>query len=111
MVRREIRFIGTIQSVLNYARTFRERYAVSFVNAHVLDIVENMMSSKFLAENSKATYAWYIHAAKMMIKNNGALPLLVSLSVNVTVVKPMGIIHFDDACLYILTKKENFLMI
>lgn len=39
-------------------------------------IVNDMMSSNFLATNSKATYVRYNKVGKVMTKNRGPLPLL-----------------------------------
>lgn len=43
MVHRETSFTDTIQSVLNFARAFKEGYVMGFGNLHVLDIVDYMM--------------------------------------------------------------------
>lgn len=57
IIRRETSFTDTIQSRFNYVRVFEEKHPVSFVNARVVEIVEDKMSSNFLNANSKATYA------------------------------------------------------
>lgn len=63
MVRRETSFTDTVQSVRNYVQSFEEDLVVSFVDARVPNIVENMISSNLLVENSKATYARYNRVA------------------------------------------------
>lgn len=101
---RKISFTNAIQSVLNYARSFEEYYAASFVDARVLDIIDNMMPSNFLDVNSEAIYVRYICVAKMMIENKRVLLLLVSHDRDAPRVKTLRIIHLDDPGLYISTE-------
>lgn len=81
---------------------------MSVVNTPVLDIVDSMLSSNFLAKNFKAIYARYICVDKMMMKNEGVLPLLMGLAIDVPVVKRMRITHLDDLDLYTATEKQSF---
>lgn len=66
-------FTITIKSFHNYAQAFEEDYAVRSVNNRVLDTVDDIMSSSFLAANFKATYGCYIRVEKMMMKNEDIL--------------------------------------
>lgn len=93
---RETCFTDIIQSVLNYARAFDEDNAVSFIGARVLGIVDDIILSNFLAASFKASYVRYIRVAKIMIKKEGVLHLLESLSMDASVVKMLGITHLDD---------------
>lgn len=56
-MRREISFTDTVQIFLHYRWTLKEDYAIDFVDAPVLDTVNDMLSSNFLAASSNATYA------------------------------------------------------
>lgn len=91
-------------------QTCEEHYAVPFVNARVLDIMDEMMSSNFLAVSLRESYAHYCHVAKMVIKNEGVLPLLVDLVMVVSVVKMLSITHLDDLGLFISTEEGIFLL-
>lgn len=48
-------FTDKMQSPLSYARAFEEDYGVRSVDVRILDIEEDMMSSRFLAANFRAT--------------------------------------------------------
>lgn len=111
IVRPETGSTDPVQSSLNYARAFEENYAVSFVDARVLGIVDYMMPSNVLAASSKAIYAHYILLAKMMIKNEGVLRLLVSFVMDGLVVKTLDITHLDSPVLYISTEDNIAFMI
>lgn len=83
---------------------------LSFVDARVLEIVDDMMLSNFLAANPKATFARYIRVAKSMIKKESVPPLLVSLFMDAPVLTTPGITHINDAGFYISTAEVIFLM-
>lgn len=53
---REAIFLDTMQNLLSYTRAAVEVYAVCFIDACIMNIVENMMISNFLAVNFKAYY-------------------------------------------------------
>lgn len=111
IVRYETSIEDTRQSVLNYARWFEEDDAVRFVTARVLDTVDDIISSNFLAANSKPTYPRYIFISKMMIKKGDILPLLVSLFMDALVLETLGIKHLDDPGINILTDEDILFMI
>lgn len=72
-------FKGTMPSLLSYTRAFEEDCSVLVVYKRVIDVVDIMNSSSFLAANFRATYICYIRNAKMVIKYQGLLYLLVNL--------------------------------
>lgn len=103
-------FTNTIQGVLNSTRAF-EDYGKIFVDLSVLDIVDDMMSSNVLDENPKATYTRYMCVGKMMMKIEGKLSLLVSLSMDAVVAKALGITHLIDPELKVSSEKYFILVI
>lgn len=111
IVRRKTAFTDIIQSVLNYVRSFWEDYVVSLIDMPVLNIINYMISLIFLATSSKSTYARYIPATKVIIKKDGTLPLLVSLSIQAPVLKMQGITHFDDSSLHTFTEDGILVMV
>lgn len=54
VVRREVAFTDAEQSLLSYARVLEENYGVRFVDGRIKNMVEDVMSSYFLAANSRA---------------------------------------------------------
>lgn len=80
---------------------FEENYAVCFVDARVLHIVDDMMSSKFLAANYNDPYPRYTCVAKIIIINDRVVPLLVSLPMHAPVVTILEITHLVEPGLYI----------
>lgn len=111
ILRREISFNDIIRSVLNYEQTFEEVYAVSFVDACVLELVDDTMSLNFLAVNCKEAYDCYSSVVKTMIKNEGVLPLLVSIAMDAPAVKTLGITHLADKGFYIFTAEDILFMV
>lgn len=99
-----------MQSVLNYVRAFDENYAVSFVDASVLDIDDDMTSSNFMAANSKTSFARYISVDKMMMKNEGIMLLFVGFAMDALVVKTLGNTQLEVPHLYISFEEDVFLI-
>lgn len=93
-------FTSSMQSDLEFSRAFEENQAVSSVDAHILEIVDDRMSSNFLSSSPKAMYARYIRVARKMIKKKGVLPLLMSIPMEMPVVKKLGITHLNESGLY-----------
>lgn len=56
-----------------------------------MDIVDDIMTSNFLAANFNATYARYIRVVCIMNKNEGILLLRKNLTIDTPVVKMLGI--------------------
>lgn len=101
-------FIVTIQIFHSYARPFEGDCAVSFVDGHVLNIVNDMMSPNFLDANSKAIYTRYTRVAEMMINDEGFLPLFVRFSTVASMLKTL-IITFHDIEDPIITKWRSLI--
>lgn len=95
-IRHGTNFKDSTYSVLNFVWAFEEYYAMRFVYARVMDIVDDMMSFNCLAANAKAAHVRYVDFAEMVIKDKGVLPLLVSLAMDAPVVKTACITYLDD---------------
>lgn len=50
------------------------------VDATILDLVYDIISSRFLAANSKPIYTRRVRVAKMMNKDEGVVPLIWALA-------------------------------
>lgn len=111
IIRREKSFTNRIQNIVNHAQVIEGDYEMSFVDACVLSIVDDMMLPKSLAANSKSTYARFIRFTRVMIKKEGALPILTSFSKDAPLVKTLGITNLDDPGLFIPTEEDILLMI
>lgn len=70
-----------------------------------------MMSSTFLAANSRATNIHSITVGKMMIKDKFMLPLIQKLSKDALAAKTLGTMHLDDQKLYSFSENDILLMI
>lgn len=73
IVRYKATFTDTSHSLLSYARACEENYSVRNIDIRLSYIVEELMSSKFLADSSRATYIRYNTVAKMMIQHQHVL--------------------------------------
>lgn len=107
---REKILTNTIHTVPSYARAFQEYYAMCFVNPPVLNLVDYVKLSNFLATNFTANYAVYVPLAKTTINNKSVLQLLVSLDMNTLLIKALGITHLDERGLRISTKQGILLI-
>lgn len=65
-----------------------------------------MMSSKFLAANSRATYMRYIRARKDIMMNQGVLSFLKELGKVAGASKTLCIMHLDNPSLYISFEED-----
>lgn len=79
-------FTDTIRSMLNYAPVSKEEYGKRFVDVCIADIVKVIISSNFLAANSRATYIRYIRAVQMTVEHQGTLCFPEEQSKNALVV-------------------------
>lgn len=70
-----------------------------------------MLSSNFLAANSKATHAPYIRVVKAMIKNEGVMTRFERIAMDMLVVMTLKIAHLAHKDLYSSTEEETLLMI
>lgn len=48
---------------------FGEDHAVPFVDVHIVDLLDDMMSSNFPTTNSETVYVRYIRVSEKMIKH------------------------------------------
>lgn len=81
------------------------------VDVRVVDMVQIMMSSNYLAFNSRATYLLYIGVGKMTINHEGVRPFLERLGKAARAAKILGTTHLDDQVLYISPEKMVLFMI
>lgn len=81
------------------------------MDAHALNIVDDMMSSNVLAANSMTTYACYIRVTKINIKNEEALPPAVGHGMGAPVVKMLGITLFMTEVLTYPLRRTTLFMI
>lgn len=110
IVRLQEKFSDFIKSLLSYIRPFKENHGMCIVAMLVIDIVVDIISSGFLAANSRATYVRYIRVGKIMIKPKEVLPLIMNLDGNAPVVKTLGITHIDYTSRYISSEEKVILM-
>lgn len=110
-VRREATFTGTMQSLLSYAKALEENCGVSFVVVPLMDIVRDMVSSKFSAVNSGATYILNIRVCKVAIEHQAVLLLFKKLPRDTTVGMTLGITHLDYLSLYLCSEEHIILVI
>lgn len=75
-------------------------YDIRFVNARIKGIVDNEMSSKYLAWGMGATYVLYIRFAKLYLQNNELHPLFERLRVDYESAKNLCIFHVDSSVLF-----------
>lgn len=73
-------FLYIIEAVLNYAEAFGLYYGVVFLEARMNDILDHMISSRYLPKNLHLSYVWYVSFACLMTKNADVLPQLESLN-------------------------------
>lgn len=100
IVRLEVTFIFTDQSLIRYVRSIEEEYGVRLIDTRIMDIAEDMMFSNFFTTKSRETYISYIRASKMSIKRYGVPLHLVKLGKDAPAASNLGIMHRDDPNLY-----------
>lgn len=110
-MRRKGTCTDTIQSLLRYVPALDGRYGVRFANMRIMDIVQDMISSKFFVENSGAPHIRKTRVRKTMIKFLKVLLLFVNLNKDPPVAKNFGITHLDYPTLYISSEKDILFMI
>lgn len=94
-----------MESLLSNARAFVDGHGVRFVIVHILDILEVMMSSNFLACNSRATYIRYKRVGKMMLMKQGVILFPGKLGKNPFTLKTLVSSHpGDPASTYLLRR-------
>lgn len=95
IMRREATSTEIMKSVLSYARSFNENYGVHFFDVRIIDILEDMMFSSFLAGNFRVTYVSYISVVMMIIRHEGVRLFLVKLDKNASAAKILVITRLD----------------
>lgn len=100
-----------MQLLLGYAWALKDDYGESYVDFCIMDVMDNMLSSKFLAANSTAAYVRYIRAGKMVAKHNGMRNLAMSLFRGVLALRTLGTTHCDEPSLYISSEADFLLII
>lgn len=88
-----------------------EDWDVHFVYLLIVDIVDDMVFSNFLAANTTAPYVRYIKVKKMKIENNGMLSLLICVSGDSFVTGILHITYFDDTILNNLSEEDILMKI
>lgn len=96
IMRQKVTFTGTMQTLLNHARTFENDYAVGSVEVRTMEMLEEMMFSNFLRASSRTTNARFIRGAKVMIKSKVVHSLPVKLIRESPAVNTLGTMHLDD---------------
>lgn len=77
----------------------------------MMDNVEDVMLSIFLAVITKAAYVRVIEACKKMIKPEGVFATTLNVSRDAPAAKSGGIMEHSDPNLYFPPQENNFLMI
>lgn len=88
-----------LNSLLSYARALEENCSLRYVDVRIIDLVGDVMSSKFLAANLRAIYIRYVTVCKMTIKRHGVLSFIVKLEKDASAGKALVIIPFHDQSL------------
>lgn len=73
----------------------------------ILDLLEVVTSSKFLAANFRVTDIGHITVGKMVVKYRGVLPILGKQHEDAVATENHCIRHVDDASLYVLMKPTS----
>lgn len=108
---REEKFTNTMDGLLSYSQAFKEEYALCLVDMRIMNISVDMMSSDFLAGNSRMTYIRYIRADKLMLKLSGVLAYISKLRKNSMEANTLGFTHLVARSLYISSREDIFLIV
>lgn len=73
-------------------------------NLHMMDIVDDKLSSEFLAASPSVTYIRYIGVDKMMINHRDVLSTLKDLAKNSPAAKKMDMNNLDDQYIFDLRR-------
>lgn len=99
IVRRDSIFTDIMQSLLNYAHAFEEYYGDPFVQARIVDIMNDSMSPCFLYTSSKAIYGRHVRLARLMLRQPEDISLLQRLRKRRAPSKKFEISHLFDLAL------------
>lgn len=98
-------FTDSMQSLLTYSRSFIEKHGVRFFFVGIMDIVDDIMSSTFLAANSRATYTRYIRVHKVLIKRKYELAQLKNIGRDAPATNTLGITPLAGPSIYVSSEK------
>lgn len=73
-------FVELMNTTLDFAIEYEKEYGESFVAARAVNILKDVRVFEFLTGMSAQSHYQYKRAAKMMLKHEGVLDLLKSLS-------------------------------
>lgn len=94
--------------VAELARTFQENFGVNLVGVRIVNIVEDTMSSKFLAAYFRAIYIRYTIVGKILTKHLGVLSHFLMLKMHPSAMKSLFWTHLVDLGLYIFLRTAFF---
>lgn len=100
IVLREATFTETVQSSLNYERVRKKGRVLCIVDVRIIEIVDDMMCSKFLAATSRAPYVGYIMIGKRIMRHNDVPRSLIHLCKDAPVLMTPGLTHTDDPSIH-----------
>lgn len=72
-VQNKATFSDSVHSLFCYTQAFEEDFVVHFVDVHIMDFLDDKMSSNFHALNFRATAVRHISVCRMLNKNKGGL--------------------------------------
>lgn len=93
-------FIDPIYSLLSYAQVMENDYAVRFVCMHVIDIIDDNMSSNFFAANSIDTYVRNVRAYREPVQLEDVSLMLRNIGKDELAANPLCITHHDVSNCY-----------
>ena len=73
-------FVPTVKSILAYSRCFHRTYGVSFGEASVREIAEDLEEANFIDQVKTVTYRRYVHVARMCLRCPRVLPHIQALN-------------------------------
>lgn len=69
-------FLSAMTAVLNYVGAFEVQYGISYAETLVKGIVSDLMSSRYLPEQSRSFYVRYVRFGRLITKNDDVLSLI-----------------------------------
>lgn len=110
IVRREATLTDSKRGFLIYALEYEEYYVVRFIDVRIMDIVNEMASSKFLTTNSRVTYVRLFRVGKLMMNHKEKLLLPLNHYRDALGAITLGITQFYKPTLYIFPGENILLM-
>lgn len=90
--------------------SFQKRLWSHLIDVRIMEILEDIMSSKLLSANFIETYKRYITVGRTTIKHQGLLFLLVKIDKKAPAVLTLGITHRDDPSFYTVSEKDSLIV-